>query len=64
MSFIMFRLVSTRMSTITIDPFGMVNTSFLVDGELGEREVVKADIVREGQGVESMNGRMKRGIKL
>jgi hypothetical protein len=44
-------------------PFGMVETSFVVDGELGESEVVKADIVKEGQGVESMNGRLKRGIK-
>jgi hypothetical protein len=44
-------------------PFGMVHTSFIVDGELGDKEVVKAEIVREGQGLESMSHRMKRGDK-
>jgi len=42
-------------------PFGIVNTSFVVDGELGDKEVVKAQIVRKGQGLESMKNRMKRG---
>ena len=44
-------------------PFGMVNTSFVVDGDLGDKEVVKAEIVRDGQGLESMQARTKRGIK-
>ena len=44
-------------------PFGLVNTSYLVDGELGEKEIVKAEVVKEGQGLESSYGRMKRGMK-
>lgn len=44
-------------------PFGIGNTSFVVDGELGEKELVKAEIVRDGQGLDSMQARMKRGIK-
>ena len=44
-------------------PFGIGNTSFVVDGELGEKELVKAEIVRDGQGLDSMQARMKRGVK-
>jgi hypothetical protein len=45
-------------------PFGLVNTSYVVEGELGDKEVIKAEIVRDGQGLESMNERMKRGRKI
>lgn len=45
-------------------PFGMGNTSNVVDGELGDKEVVKAEIVKDGQGLESMKERMKRGRKI
>jgi hypothetical protein len=44
-------------------PFGQINTSYVVDGELGDQEVVKAECVREGQGMEDMNGRMRRAEK-
>lgn len=44
-------------------PFGFGNTSFVVDGELGDKEIVKAEIVRQGQGLESMKNRMKRGMR-
>jgi len=44
-------------------PFGIAKTSYVVDGQLGEQEVIKAEIVRDGQGLESMQARMKRGLK-
>lgn len=39
-------------------PFGFVNTAYEVDNELGEKEVIKADLVREGAGIETMRERM------
>ena len=41
-------------------PFGFVNTAYEVDNELGEKQVIKAEILGEGsQDTESnMRGRM------
>jgi hypothetical protein len=44
-------------------PFGQVNTTWEVDNEMGEKEIMKAEPVREGQGLPSMMSRMSRGEK-
>lgn len=43
--------------------FGMINTSYEIDNELGEKQVVEAELVREGPDVETMYGRMSRHVK-
>lgn len=45
-------------------PFGQVRTTWEVDNELGEKEVMRAELVREGQGLPSMMSRMSRGEKV
>jgi hypothetical protein len=44
-------------------PFGQINTSWEVDNELGEKEIVKAELKNEGPGFNSMMSRMKNGEK-
>lgn len=44
-------------------PFGMMKTSYEVDNELGEKEIVDVDLVRQGQDIATMYGRMGGTIK-